>query len=199
LDSQLLTELLALARGGDEKALGRLLETFRPYLLAIANRELGAELRGKGGASDLVQETFAEAVRGLGDFRGQSEGELVAWLRQVLLHNVANFSRQFNVAAKRQVAREVSLDNSSRRELKNGLASALPSPSDRALRDEDVRRLRAALERLPSPYREVIVWRNLERLAFAEIGRRLGRTEKAAQKLWSRAIRALQQSLEMAP
>jgi hypothetical protein len=35
-----------------------------------------------------------------------------------------------------------------------------------------------------------------QRLALAEIGRRLSRTEKAAQKLWSRAIRALQQALD---
>jgi RNA polymerase sigma-70 factor (ECF subfamily) len=192
-------QLLARAREGSADALGQLMEMFRPYLLVVANEELGDELRPKGGASDLVQETFAEAVHGFGDFRGQSEGELLAWLRQTLLNNVANFSRRYNVTRKRQVAREVSLDTDSHRDLKNGLASKQPSPGDATARQEDVRRVRAALDYLPAPYREVILWRNLEREPFAEIGRRLGRSETAAQKLWTRAIRALQQHLASPP
>jgi RNA polymerase sigma-70 factor (ECF subfamily) len=191
--------LLVSARAGSGDALGRLLVTFRPYLLAIANEELGTELRAKGGASDLVQDTFAEALCGIGAFRGQSEGELVAWLRQILLHNIANFNRRFNGAVKRQVEREVSLDHSSHRDLRQGLACAAPSPCEATSHDEDVRRVRAALERLPADYREVIVWRNLERQPFAEIGRRLNRTEKAAQKLWARAIRSLQQQMASPP
>ena len=195
MDSPQLTELLVQARAGSSAALGQLLEAFRPYLLGIANQELDPGLRVKGGASDLVQETFVAALRDLAGFRGQSEGELLAWLRQILLHSVANTVRRYNGTLKRQRAVEIPIDNSSRRELKNGLAGDHPSLSDLFVQDEQLERLRASLLQLPSPYREVVIWRSLEGQSFAEIARKLNRTEKNAQKIWSRAIRVLQKQL----
>src|SRR5262245_22320921 len=53
-----LAQQLAAARTGSPEALGAALEACRLYLLGIADRELDGELRAKGGASDLVQETF---------------------------------------------------------------------------------------------------------------------------------------------
>src|SRR5262249_25191343 len=46
------------ARAGSAQALGEALEACRGYLLQIARQELDADLQAKGGASDLVQETF---------------------------------------------------------------------------------------------------------------------------------------------
>src|SRR5580700_9060811 len=87
--------LLVAARRGSREALGNALEACRRYLLAIASRELDPDLRAKGGASDLVQETFLEAQRDFARFQGSSPEELRAWLRQVLLHNVGAFTRRF--------------------------------------------------------------------------------------------------------
>jgi hypothetical protein len=52
-------QLLEQARRGGSEELGRLLEEFRPYLLAIANAELPRGLAAKLGPSDLVQLTLA--------------------------------------------------------------------------------------------------------------------------------------------
>ena len=90
---------LAAARAGSREALGQVLETFRSYLLLVADRELDAELRAKGGASDLVQDTFLEAQRDFDCFHGNSADELRAWLRRLLLNNVANFTRQYRQRA----------------------------------------------------------------------------------------------------
>ena len=46
------------AQQGDAVALGRVLEVFRPYLLAVANEDFPQQLWGKCGGSDLVQETL---------------------------------------------------------------------------------------------------------------------------------------------
>ena len=100
------------ARAGSPEALGRLLEACRRYLLLVAERELDPALRPKGGASDLVQETFLEAQRDFAGFRGRSQPELRAWLRQILRNNLANFHRRFRDADKRRLDREVSLDRS---------------------------------------------------------------------------------------
>ena len=77
--------LLAAARAGSREALGRVLEGCRRYLLGVAEGELDPDLRSKGGASDIVQETFLEAQRDFARFQGSSPEELRAWLRQVLV------------------------------------------------------------------------------------------------------------------
>src|SRR5205814_6556278 len=81
------------ARHGSPDALGQVLEYCRPYLLAVANEELEPDLQAKAGASDLVQDTFVEAHRGFGGFRGRNEEALLTWLRKILLHNLADFRR----------------------------------------------------------------------------------------------------------
>jgi hypothetical protein len=43
---------LAAARAGSREALGQALQACRGYLLLLAERELDADLRAKGGASD---------------------------------------------------------------------------------------------------------------------------------------------------
>jgi RNA polymerase sigma-70 factor (ECF subfamily) len=104
------SQFLPAAGEGSGEALGQALEACRGYLLHVANHGLDANLRAKGGASDLVQETFFEAQRDFGDFHGSSEHELLAWLRQFLLQNVANLSRRYRGTEKRSVGREVELE-----------------------------------------------------------------------------------------
>src|SRR5271166_2506287 len=94
---------LAAARSGSRQALGALLEACRGYLLLVARQELDPPLLAKGGASDLVQQTFLEAHRDFARFHGKSEEELLAWLRQLLLHNLADFTRRYREVAKRAV------------------------------------------------------------------------------------------------
>ena len=55
--------------------------------------------------------------------------------------------------------------------------------------------VREAIERLPDDYRDVIVLRNLQRLPFDEVARRLNRSRPAAQMLWARAIQKLRELL----
>src|SRR5262249_49490145 len=104
---------LAAARAGSGDALGEALEACRPYLLRVANQELDQDLRAKGGASDLVQETFLEAQRDFPRFQGSSDAELRAWLRHILLHNLGKFARRFRQTQKRRLAAEVPAGTSS--------------------------------------------------------------------------------------
>jgi RNA polymerase sigma-70 factor (ECF subfamily) len=50
-----------------------------------------------------------------------------------------------------------------------------------------------AIAGLPEDYQEVIVLRNLQRLPFDEVARRMGRSRPAAQMLWMRALRRLRE------
>jgi RNA polymerase sigma-70 factor (ECF subfamily) len=191
------SRLLAAARAGSREALGRALEDCRRYLLAIAERQLEPELRAKGGASDLVQETFLEAQRDFAQFRGASSDELRAWLRQVLNHNLGAFTRRFRTTSKRAVAREVGLLVGGHSGGLEGEPAGLTlTPSGVAIEHEQAMALRRALERLPDEYRQVVILRFEEGRSFEEIGRVTGRTPDAARKVWSRAMVRLRQEWE---
>jgi RNA polymerase sigma-70 factor (ECF subfamily) len=186
---------LEAARAGSPEALGALLEMFRPYLLHLGNQQLDVDLQAKVGASDLVQETFLEAQRSFSGFRGLSEAELVAWLRQILINNFANLRRHYRDTDKREVQREVGLPNPPAADQIEDLA-VLDSPSSQARARERDEALHRALQLLPERSRLVIQWRSYERLSFEEVGTRIGRSADAARKLWIRAIERLQQLLE---
>ncbi len=191
------SQFLPAARAGSREALGEALELCRGYLLRVANQGLDADLRAKGGASDLVQQTFLEAQRDFPGFHGSSEQELLAWLRQMLLHNVANFSRSYRDTEKRRVGREVDLEGVQRPGGGRAeIAADIPSPSTEAMAREQADKIQRVLERLPADYRLVLVLRNQERRSFAEIGQLMERSAEAARRLWSRAIERLQQELE---
>jgi RNA polymerase sigma-70 factor (ECF subfamily) len=185
-------ELLAAARAGSPDALGRVLELCRNYLLHVANAELDPQLRAKAGASDLVQETFVEAQRIFARFEGGSPAELHAWLRAILRNKMANFTRYYRDAARRRVGQEVHLDEGTS---PPEPPAAGPTPSRELMQGEQLTALAAALERLPEQYRQVIVWRQLEDLSFADIAGRLGRTEAAVRKLWLRALEHLHREM----
>jgi RNA polymerase sigma-70 factor (ECF subfamily) len=191
---------LPAAHAGSSEALGQALEACRGYLLLIAQRHLDADLQAKGGASDLVQETFLEAQRDFGQFRGTSEGELLAWLRRLLLNNLGHFTRRYGGTGKRAVGREVApASDDSSAAPGPALPAETPSPSGQAMAREQAEALRRALTRLPDDYRRVITLRYDDGQSFEEIGRLMGRSPDAARKLWARAMERLRQEWEGAP
>ena len=194
-----IAQQLAQARSGSRSALGEALESCRGYLLHIARQQLDADLQAKAGASDLVQDTFLEAQRDFGQFHGATETELLAWLRQLLLHNIANFVRHYRTTAKRAVGREVNLKAKGDQSSIDGLAGLpglSPSPSAQVQAQETLEQVQQTLARLPEDYRQVILLRHQSRLPFDEIGKLMQRSADAARRLWSRAIERLQQEWE---
>jgi len=184
--------LLTSARSGSAEALGEALEACRGYLLSIAQRELDPQLQPKGGASDLVQDTFLKAHLHFDRFRGTAESELRAWLRELLLNNLRDFRRLYVETVKRQVGRETSLGagaSAANRELP---AADVPSPSRLAMREEDAVRLENVLKRLPEDYREILEMRYRREMPFEEIAAQMNRSQNAVRKLWSRAVLRLQ-------
>jgi RNA polymerase sigma-70 factor (ECF subfamily) len=190
---------ISAARAGSNEALGEALEACRNYLLLIAEQELEQELRAKGGASDLVQQTFLEAQRDFSHFDGTTHEALLAWMRRMLLNNLANFRRDFR-RQKRLVAREVRLSGDDESSVRDRvLPSDTPTPSGAVMLDEQARELECALQKLPDDYRRVIDLRYREERTFEEIGELMQRSSNAARKLWSRAIECVQQELDARP
>ena len=191
-------ELLTQARGGSEQALGRLLESYSTYLTLLARVQIGRRIQGKVDAGDVVQETFLEAHRQIGNFRGTTEAELVAWLRKILAGQLALTFRRFLGTKGRDVNLErdlgAQLDQSSQA-MDGGFVASTSTPSQHVSKREQAVLLAEALDKLPPDYREVIILRHLEAMPFADVATRMGRSEDSVQKLWVRALASLRRSM----
>jgi RNA polymerase sigma-70 factor, ECF subfamily len=193
-------QLLARARRGDDQALGELLLYYRPYLSLLARLKADRQLRAKFDDSDLVQDTCLWAHRDFAQFRGATEPEFTAWLRQIMAHTAANLTRDHR-RGKRDVRVERRLHdllNQSSEMIEHALVQIESTPSESALHRERAVVLANALDQLPADYREVLVLREFEGRSLAEAAAAMGRTPDAVQKLWARAVvqlRRLTQSL----
>ncbi len=168
-----------------------MLDNYRDYLLLIANDEIDPSLQGKVGASDVVQQTFVQAVSNFGSFRGSCEAEFIRWLRQTLLNEMLLARRRFQRTDKRNVAMEVRLEDSAGT-LLDDVARRGPTPIVRMAVVEELERLDSMVKQLPEDYQRVLRLRYWERKSFVEISREMCRTENASRKLWGRAIERLQ-------
>jgi RNA polymerase sigma-70 factor (ECF subfamily) len=176
---------------------GANLERYRAYLCLLARGQLDGRLREKLDASDVVQQTLLEAHQKRAQFRGRTAAEEAAWLRQMLAHNLADAVRALG-RAKRDAALERSLDaalDASSCRLEKWLAAEQSSPSQHAVRHEQLLRLTAALAQLPDGQRDAVVLHHLQGLSLADLAARLGRSESAVAGLLHRGLKRLRELL----
>ena len=117
----------------------RTIDQFRSYLYLLARSHLGTRLQPRIDASDLVQQTLLDACAKSKQFRGTTDAERAAWLRQILTHNLQDALRH-NDRGKRDLSRqqplEVGIDKSFCR-AQSWLEAHQTSPSQHAARKED--------------------------------------------------------------
>jgi len=189
--------LLPSAREGDRQSIGELLTHYRNYLMLLATTQIQRRLQPRVSPSDLVQETMLRAHRHFAQFNGQTEKELLAWLREILVTRLARFVEQHLLAAKRDIRREISIERfgaaceQSSSRLRLVLHAAGDPPSAGAQHGERSVKLADLLAQLPERYRDVLVLRNIQGLAFEEVAARLERSPGATRMLWLRAIEKL--------
>jgi RNA polymerase sigma-70 factor (ECF subfamily) len=179
-------QILDQARQGSREALGSLIDSFRDYLLFLARRGVCDVLRVKTSDSDLVQEATLVAVEELPLFRGKSEEEFRAWLREILHGVIRSFKRTYQLCQKRDVSREQPLPDADTPE--GQTLTGGPSPVTELSRKERMRAFLAAVAKLPERYRYALNLRHKEKQSYREIGIALGISEEAARKLCIRAL-----------
>ncbi len=193
------TQLVIASKGGDNEALGSLLEQYRGYLLMLAHRYLSDRLRRRVDPADIVQRTFLEAKRDLPAFRGNSPAEFAGWLRGMLKHNVASAVTHHITTQKRSLNREVTLGKSD--ESKGAWIGQLPgsttSPSGVAIRVESSLALIEALHELPENQAEAIRLRYMESQTLAEIVERMGKSDTAVAGLLKRGLKKLRELMDI--
>jgi RNA polymerase sigma-70 factor, ECF subfamily len=174
----------------------RPVESYRSYLLLLARLQLARDLQGKLDPSDMVQQALLKAHQNGDQFRGSSEAEQLAWLRAILANTLTDALRKFAPrAGTRERSLEAALEQSSRN-LAAILVADQTSPSQRAIRHEQLIRLADAIAQLPDDQRQAVDLRHLQGCATTEIAQSMNRSVAAIGGLLQRGLRTLRVSLD---
>jgi RNA polymerase sigma-70 factor (ECF subfamily) len=174
--------LAARAAAGDEYAFEVIVARYESRVYRLACRLTGSE----ADAMDALQDTFLQVYRRLASFRGESR--FGTWLYRI----ATNAALMLNRVRARQPAEsleaflprfdEAGLHLGSPAELQS--AATIDEIVDRRLLAE---KARAAIERLPEPYRFAFVLRDLEEMSTADVADVLGIEPAAVRQRVHRA------------
>jgi RNA polymerase sigma factor (sigma-70 family) len=172
-------ELVELAKGGDVRAYGELVDRYRE----ISFRTAYLIARNSADAEDATQDAFVKAYYALDRFR--TADPFRPWILRIVSNEARNRRRS---AGRRE---RLALRVIERR----GPGDAAPSPDAAAIAQETRRTLLAALETLPERDRQVIACRYLLELSEAETARTLGVRPGTVKSRLSRALTRLRREL----
>jgi RNA polymerase sigma-70 factor (ECF subfamily) len=175
-------DLLGRIRAGEDQAWSDLYARYRDEMLFTIRANLGARLRGALQSEDVLQSVALEAFLAVPRFEDRGAGSLRAFLNRLLIHKIRDRARHFG-AAKRRGA--VPLSEAMAEDVARDDAAAP------AYHDERYAELERGLSRLPDEMREVVVLRKIDGLSSKEAAERLGKSDAATRKLFSRAMAKL--------
>ena len=188
--------LVGQSRQGDTLAREELLANYRPYLRVLAGQRLPQFINKRIDGSDIVQQTLIDAVRGLPDFRGQTEAEFTAWMVRLLERNLLQ-SIRLNTQGKRDVRLEQVAANTadSTQLIWHSVASCDSGPTTSVFRGEAALQLCQALERLPTEQRLAVELRYLMQQPLDKIAAEMEKSTPAVAGLIRRGVEALRRYL----
>ena len=192
-------ELVRRAAEGEQAAISRLLERYRRRLRSMVKVRMDPRLAARLDPSDVVQEVFVEAVRRLPAYLKQRPLPFFAWIRRIAWRRLLDLRRRHIVAQHRAVGREVPIvhvDGKSAARLARQLHARAVDPQSQIARDELRVRIQQAVAVLPPAFREVLILRHLEHVAFDEIATILGIALGTVKSRHFRALERLRHLLE---
>lgn len=178
-----LKSYLQSANAGNEKALGHLLDHFRPELRALAQRNINPVLNARIDDSDIVQQSCLSAYQAFEEFEGDDVAQFAAWLKQIHNRNIQNVIRDNQVAGIRDVKREQGKGSI--------VAKTSRTPSRIAMKEERKKNIEQCLDQILPDQREAIRMRYIDGLSLSEIVEEMGRSESSVAGLLKRGLSQL--------
>lgn len=132
-------------------------------------------------AEDLVQETYAKALRGFSSF--QAGTNFRAWIFRIL--------RNSFLTSRTGLKTKVALEDDS----VEAIPSAAPTPEEVLVEQANREMVRDALTELPVPYREILLLCEVEEMSYEEIAQVLGIPSGTVMSRLHRARKALRSCL----
>ncbi len=154
-------QAVQLMQRGDEAALEEALALLQSTVFAFSMRVCGQ----REDAEDTMQEVLVKSVPHLPNF--DSPKALVVWLYKVAKNRCLMSRRRSKFAPAKELSLEELMPD--RKELERLSESGTINPEMFAIRSEEAGRLRQAVQKLPPPYRIVLVLRDMEGLTDDEV------------------------------
>jgi RNA polymerase sigma-70 factor (ECF subfamily) len=173
----------------------RSVEDYRDYLHLLARLQLDPRLAGKVDPSDVVQQTLVKAHQNREQFRGHTAAEQAGWLRRILANTLIDAARKFGRELDHEQPLEQHINDSAAR-LEGWLAADQSSPSEAAVRQEQLLRVARAVARLPEDQRIVVELHHLRDEPVAKVAAALGRSEASVAGLLRRGLKRLRELLQ---
>lgn len=188
-------KLMLQASQGNQSAADQLLLRHRDRLSRFVMLMLNPQMSTRIDASDVLQEALASAAKKLPQYLQQKPVAFYPWLRQIVKETLIDLHRRHLDAQRRTVKKEVQLDyylsDASAMQLVDRLVSQDPSPSNVAQRNEMKKRVKSAMDQIPSQDRELLFMRFFEQLRTPEMARILEVSEVTVRNRLRRAIEQL--------
>ncbi len=196
--------LLERLRTGDRRALADLFQKHRDRLRRMVELRMDARLHGRIDASDVLQDGFLDLNKQLETYLKDPRLPVFLWLRLVVSDRLTHYHRRHLGTARRSPDREVSLyrdplPQASSAALASMLLGCLTSPSNAAIRAEQLLQVQEAINSLEPIDREVVALRHFEDLTRAETAVVLGISEEAGAKRYVRAMKKLKTIMASMP
>ncbi len=183
------TQLLVRIRAGDAEASAALVQQYGGRMLAVARRFLRCE----EDCADAVQDAFLAAFRSLDQFEGNST--LGTWLHRIVVN--ACLTKLRAQSRSRAVPMDDLLPTCDETGHHARPIRTWEEPALARLTSEETRaQVRNCIDRLPEPYRTVLLLRDIEELETDQTARRLGISVGAVKTRLHRARQALRILLE---
>ena len=203
-NSEATLRMLEAAAAGDAAGWDALLRRYNDRLRRMVAVRLDPRLQGRFDPSDVLQETYLDALAHLPEYLRAPRLPFFLWIRYRTGHHLGRLHRDHLGRQIRDAGREVSLYRGAMPEASSAaLAAQLLGkecrPSELAVRAERTLRLQEALNRMDPLDREVLSLRHFEHLTRAESAQVLGLSEAAAAKRYLRALERLRAILALLP
>lgn len=184
--------LLDRYRAGDPSALDALLQRYCPRIARIVRVRMGAALRRRADADDVLQAVFVRIVESIDSYQRRDDATWIDWVARLVQREVSNLARHHG-AQKRDAARELPLHGTP-----DGSAVEVAASGSSVVGHVSRRELEALLDQcvaeLSEDHREVILLREYAGHDWRTIAELTGRpTSEACQELHRRARRELHQ------
>lgn len=168
------------------------LERQRAVLRVLARQHLHRRLWSKIDPSDVVQQTLLDAHRKRDQIRGPN---LLGWLVKALRNDLRDAIRKFGRIDEKERPLREAIDDSVRT-INSWVAADASTPSQQAMKQEELLRLVEALAQLPEDERIAVELHHLNGVPVAEVAAHLQRSQPAIAGLLHRGLKRLRKLLQ---
>lgn len=180
--------LLAKAKEGDPEAFTSLYRLYAERFEDAVRKKVGNRLKARVETDDLIQSVWKDLIPDIRCFEYRGPDSFFRWFSLKLKRKIQDKGKYF-ARKKRDAEKEVDIEQ-------RAVPAMDPTPSEAAMRRENIDLLMGLLDHLPDPQRQTLVFRLRDNMEFDEIAKAMDRSVDAVRKLYTRALQRIHELVD---